>query len=387
MTEKAAAETVVRQPPAVEQGADAVPRPRLPSAKYREAAGLQRPGLTAFPDVAKIIAIFAIVTIHVAAPASEGFGVLTDRTWGTAVLLETAARWSVPLFVMVSGMLLLTEKTVAESPLVFYRRRAARIAIPLLVWSLLYRLYLEHTGPQASFLEHVQALYSGQPYYHLYFLFVIGGLYLICPFLARAIDGMGQRQLGLLSAGALVIGFLWMGVPPWLPGTGANAFSLFAPYVGFFLAGRWLGRAKLDRELAWWCAGVFLVLLATTALETYLWVHAEGLENGRYFYGYLSPPVILMTLAIFVVIRYLTERRERRKPIRHMRALHFLGEATFGIYLIHPYFFTLFQRSYAVPDALHTLAWWWPATVVGLVLVSFAATVAIKQVPVLKRIV
>ncbi len=365
----------------------ATQRPRLPSAEYREGVGARGRGLTAFPDVAKIVAIFGIVTIHVAAPASEGFGILTDRAWASAVALETATRWSVPLFVMVSGMLLLTGKTVEESPLVFYRRRAARIAIPLVAWTLFYRLYLEHTGPQASFLEHVQAIYSGQPYYHLYFLFVIGGLYLIAPFLARVVNDMSQRQLGLLSAGTLVLGFLWMGVPPWLPGTGANAFSLFAPYVGFFLAGRWLGRAKLDRELAWWCAGAFLVLFVSTAFETYLWVHAEGLENGRYFYGYLSPPVILMSLAIFVVIRYLVEQRERRRPVRHMKTLHFLGEATFGIFLIHPYFFTLFQRNYAVPSALHTLAWWWPATVIGLVLVSFACTVVIKQIPGLRRIV
>jgi surface polysaccharide O-acyltransferase-like enzyme len=359
--------------------------PSAVSPERRSASGSRK--LSAFPDVAKIVAIFGIVTIHVAAPASEGFHVLTDRAWAAAVALETATRWSVPLFVMVSGMLLLTDKTTQESPLAFYRRRAHRIAIPLLAWTLFYRLYLEHTGPQASFAEHVEAIYAGQPYYHLFFLFVIGGLYLICPFLARAIKDMNQSQLGTLSIGALVLGFLWMGVPPWLPGAGSNAFSLFAPYVGFFLAGRWLGRARLDRELVRWSIVVFLVLLVSTAFETYLWVHAEGLTYGRYFYGYLSPPVILMSLAIFVVVRYLTEQRERRRPIRHMKALHFVGEATFGVFLIHPFFFTELQRHYAPPTALHSLVWWWPATVIGLVLVCFACTVLLKQIPALRRIV
>jgi surface polysaccharide O-acyltransferase-like enzyme len=343
--------------------------------------------LSAFPDVAKIVAIFGIVTIHVAAPASEGFHVLSGRVWAAAVVVETATRWSVPLFVMVSGMLLLTDGTARQNPLAFYRRRAHRIAIPLIVWTLLYRLFLEHTGPQASLGEHIEAIYTGQPYYHLYFLFVIGGLYLICPFLARAIKDMSQSQLGLLSGGALLLGFLWMGVPPWLPGSGSNAFSLFAPYVGFFLAGRWLGRAELDKGLVRGCLVVFLVLLVSTAFETYLWVHAEGPTYGRYFYGYLSPPVILMSLTIFVVIRYLIEQRERRKPILHMRALHFLGEATFGIFLIHPFFFTELQRHDAPPTALPALAWWWPATVVGLVLVCLACTVVLKRIPGLRRIV
>lgn len=346
-----------------------------------------RPGLSAFPDVAKIVAVIGILTIHVAAPASESFHVLADQTWAAAVVVETAARWSVPLFVMVSGMLLLTDKTAQQSPLEFYRRRARRIAIPLVAWTLIYRLFLEHTGPHASLAEHIEAIYAGQPFYHLYFLYVIAGLYLVCPLIARAIEDMNQSQLGLLSTVALVFGFLWAGVPPWLPGTRSNAFSLFAPFVGFFLAGRWLGRAKLDRGQVRWAIAVFVVLLVSTAYETYLWVHAEGLAYGRYFYGYLSPPVILMSLAAFVVIRYLTEKRERQKPIAHMKALHFVGEATFGIFLIHPLFFTEFQRHYAVPTALHTLLWWWPATVAGLALICFACTVVLKQIPGLRRIV
>lgn len=356
----------------------------LPDREVSEISGRK---LSAFPDVAKIVAIFGIVTIHIAAPTSENFHIVTAQAWDAAVLLETATRWSVPLFVMVSGMLLLTEKTAHESPLVFYRRRAHRIAIPLIAWTLLYTAYSEHTGPHTSFAENVEAIYSGRPYYHLYFLFVIAGLYLVCPFIARAIKGMTDRQLGLLSAGALVFGFLWMGVPPWLPGSGSNAFSLFVPYIGFFLAGRWLGRVRLDRELVAWCVVAICVLIGSTAFETYLWVHAEGLATGRYFYGYLSPPVILASLACFVIVRYLTERREQRKPIAHMKALHFAGEATFGIFLIHPFFFTELQRHYAVPTALHTLLWWWPVTVIGLVLVCFACTVLLKQVPVLRRIV
>lgn len=361
--------------------------PTAQSSERGPATPDSRRKLSAFPDIAKIVAVFGVVTIHVAAPASEGFHVLTDRAWGAAMVLETATRWSVPLFVMVSGMLLLTDGTARQNPLVFYRRRAHRIAIPLVAWTVLYRLFLEHTGPHADLGEHIEAIYAGQPYYHLYFLFVIGGLYLICPFLARAIKDMSQGQLGLLSAGALILGFLWMGVPPWLPASGSNAFSLFAPYVGFFLAGRWLGRVELDKELVRWCIAIFLILLVSTAFETYLWVQAEGLTYGRYFYGYLSPPVILMSLTMFVMIRYLTEQRESRKPIVHMKALHFVGEATFGIFLIHPFFFTELQRHYAPPTALHTLAWWWPVTVIGLVLVCFACTVFLKQIPGLRRIV
>jgi surface polysaccharide O-acyltransferase-like enzyme len=344
--------------------------------------------MLAFPDVAKILAIFAVVTVHVAAPANEGFGVLTDGAWLGSTVVETAMRWCVPLFVMVSGMLLLKGGTAAEAPLAFYRRRAARVAIPLVFWSLFYRAFSEHLGPHSTFLQNVQALYSGQPFYHLYFLYIIAGLYLICPFLARAIKDLSQTELAGLTIAALVLGFLWTGVTPWLPGTGSNAFSQFAPFIGYFLAGSWLARVRLSRRTTAWCAAIFVAMLAISTTVTYLWVSADGLEYGRYLYGYLSPTVIVMSLCVFLAVRELTERREARAPIRHPRRLHFLGEATFGIFLIHPFFFELWIRHPpGVPSVGHKLVWWLPATVVGLVVISFLCTVVLKQIPGLRRLV
>src|SRR5690349_7779594 len=83
--------------------------------------------LRAFPDVAKIAAIFAVVTVHVCSAPNENLGVLTGHTWFATVAIEVFNRWCVPLFVMVSGMLLLQPRTAAQSPISFYRRRAARI--------------------------------------------------------------------------------------------------------------------------------------------------------------------------------------------------------------------------------------------------------------------
>lgn len=345
-------------------------------------------GLMGFPDIAKIAAIVAVVTVHVTARPNEEFHVLTDQAWLATTVIETALRWCVPLFVMVSGLLLLTARTATQPPADFYRRRAARVAIPLIGWSLFARVFNELQGIPVSLEEHIQTIYAGVPYYHLYFLYVIAGLYLICPLLARAISALSQRQLAITSIVALALGFLWGGVPPWLPATGSNAFSQFVPFVGYFLAGCWLARVQLNRRVVPTCVAVFATLLIASTIGTNFFVSTHGLELGRYLYSYLSPPVILMSICVFLVLRALTERREARGPIRHTRALHFVGEATFGIFLIHPFLFSLWgDVPPNIPTTGHSLAWWLPATVVGLLLVSFACTVALNQIPFLRRLV
>ena len=344
--------------------------------------------LMAFPDIAKIAAIVAVVTVHVAARPSEGFHVLTTQAWLGITAIEIAARWCVPLFVMVSGMLLLTASTAYQAPADFYRRRAARVAIPLVGWTLFARVFNEFKGIPASLEEHIQAVYVGVPYYHLYFLFVIAGLYLICPLLARAISSLSERQLAITAAVALLLGSLWGGIPPWLPATEPNAFSQFAPFVGYFLAGCWLAKVRLDRNVVPLCTAIFASLLVTSTAVTYFFVSTHGLEEGRYLYSYLSPSVVLMSLCVFLVLRALTQRREARRPIRHIHALHFVGETTFGIFLIHPFLFSLWgDLPSDIPTSGSSLALWLPATVAGLLAVSFICTVILRRIPFLRRLV
>lgn len=346
-----------------------------------------RPRLVVFPDVAKILAIFAVVTVHTCAGPNEQLGVLTDATWFATTATEIFTRWCVPIFVMVSGMLLLTPRTVAQSPRSFYARRASRVAIPIIGWTIFYRLFAAYTGPNSSLEKTVQLVYSGQPYYHLYFLFVIAGLYLICPYLARGIDGFSQRALGALTIGALVFGFLWTGVPPWLPPSGGNAFSLFVPFIGYFLAGCWLGRVRLDRETVLGGAAIFLLVGSAASLGTYEFAHISTPLDRHYLYGYTVPTVMVMSLCMFVVIRYFCERWEERGPIKHIVPLHYVGEATFGVFLIHPFFLTLWLEHYSQPTEALQILWWLPATVVGLVAIGFVTTIVLKQIPLLRRLV
>ncbi len=178
--------------------------------------------------MAKIAAVIGVVIVHTDSAPNDALVALGNHTWLVTDVVEVLFRWCVPVFVMVSGMLLLQSRTAEAPPLSFYRRRAARVAIPLICWTVFYRFFAAWTGTHANFEENVQAVYGGVPYFHLYFLYVIAGLYLIAPYLARAIDDLSVRQLGSLAVGLSRSGFSGSGCPRGCRGPAAtpSAFSL-----------------------------------------------------------------------------------------------------------------------------------------------------------------
>lgn len=96
---------------------------------------------TGWLDLARAIAIIAVVLVHAVAPAVNGTWVAEGgATWWIANVTDSAGRWCVPVFVMVSGALLLDPRRV-ERPREFYRRRLARIGVPLVVWTLVHLAY------------------------------------------------------------------------------------------------------------------------------------------------------------------------------------------------------------------------------------------------------
>ncbi len=71
------------------------------------------------------MAAIAVVVIHVLGPYREQLGVISDSAWLTATSFNSFSRWAVPVFIMITGALMLTDNR--EFDLNYYvRRRLAR---------------------------------------------------------------------------------------------------------------------------------------------------------------------------------------------------------------------------------------------------------------------
>jgi surface polysaccharide O-acyltransferase-like enzyme len=284
----------------------------------------------AWADWARIAAIVAVVSIHVLGPVSFRGSLVGTPFWWLATVINSASRWSVPLFFMVSGALLLNRPRQNGSG-DFYRRRFMRIGVPLLAWSIIYVPVLLYQGIPVTVGSWLTSVANGAPYGHLFFLFALLGCYLLIPLF----DRLTTLELGAVAAGAVGWAVAQRALQLVVPHSPANALELWLYFVGFFVAGGWLARRPVSGATARWLV-VGAAAVAVTAIGTWwLVVHAPS-SQWTYFYSYLSVATVVASFAVFEFVR----ATEWPRPVWLRR----LAATTFGIYLCHPLILVAVQR-------------------------------------------
>ncbi|MEJ5913443.1 acyltransferase [Pseudokineococcus sp. 1T1Z-3] len=288
-----------------------------------------RPTATRWMDGARVLAIVAVVLIHLLAPVVEGRGVpVGSAGWWLANVLNSATRWCVPVFVMIAGALALDPARTAR-PREYFRRRLSRIGVPLVVWTVFYllfrRLVLQRDLEPA---EAASSVAAGAPFLQLYFLYVLAGLVLATPFLKVVTRHATWRMsLGLgvvlLAAGALDA------VLSVVAGVGEpNAATRFLPFAGYYVLGWCLRDVVVRGRGAAWAVGGLALSVALTA--TAAGVSGYG-SLGRYAYGFLSPTVVVMSVCAYLVLH----RGLARLPEPAEAALNRWAPYAFGVFLVH----------------------------------------------------
>lgn len=367
---------------------------RRPDARGHEVEDTQRSTeRTYLPylDVTRILAVLAVVGIHVV-----GGGVSSGEVGVAVVALDMALVAAVPVFFMMAGALSLDPRAHRGGPGEFLRRRAVRIVPAMVVWSVFYIVVIRGivSGLEVSTDIVLAMVVTGQTYTHLYFLFAIAGLYLLAPlvqpFLAEA-EGRRAWTLGLVASAwtLLVMGIgqaAKAGTGPQIP-LQLGTFTFFLAYLGYFV----LGRAMLVRPIPRTVAVVALLAVpGLIALTTWLYVvSAADAADGEpstwsavLAPSYVSPTVMVYSIVLMAAISGLFH--SWRVPARTAQILRTLGNATFGVFLVH--FAVLAVLRTAVPalgsfDPLPMLVTW---TVT--VLVSGVVALVGQRIPLLRLI-
>lgn len=335
---------------------------------------------TTWMDGARVLAILAVVLIHVLAPTVEGRGVdVGDAGWWLANLLNSASRWSVPVFLMIAGALALDPARTAR-PRDFYRRRWARIGVPLLFWTAFYlgfrSLLLE---PGLTAVDAASDVGRGAPFLQLYFLYVLAGLVVITPFLKvvtrhatwRMTFGFGAVLLGLGIADQVLTYLTGAGDP--------NAATRFVPFAGYYVLGWVLRDVVLRRRGVLVAAAVLLTAVGTVAVLASV---QEFGAVGRYAYGFLSPPVAAMSVAAYLLLHALLANPSSRWSRLATRA----APLAFGVFLVHGALVYGVRRVIGVPEDLAGVALAAVGLTAAYALVSAAITWLLLRVPYLRSV-
>lgn len=287
-------------------------------------------------DILRIVATFAVIMLHVAAQNWDMVPVNTSA-WRSFNFYDAIVRWAVPVFVMMSGVLMLgSERSLSQ----IFQKNILRIVVAFCAWSAFYTLLRQFTEGGTA-LHFISRFLRGE--YHLWFLYLIVGLYLVVPFLQKIVASVELSKYFLLLS--LVFTIL---IPQ-----AVSLVALFSEeaaglihniitermnfyftlgYVGYFVLGYFLTHSRIGKraELMIYLlgAGGFGLTIGGTA---YL-AGQTGLPN-QLFYGYLTGNVLCESLAVFVFFQKHCSRGQKHVKMKKICAVG--AEYSFGAYLSH----------------------------------------------------
>lgn len=343
---------------------------------------VERPVKTrvAWIDSARIIACFFALIVHTSAGAVMGIENTSSPYWWMGNLINSFARWALPVFVMVSGALLLNSARY-EPIALFYKKRASRIIIPLIAWTVFYLLFtyfgkLFAYGEQTSLWVLGRSFLYGYPYYHLWYLYMIIGLYFFVPFLLKVTRQSSHTELMVLCAGLFVFSIIGNVYMTYFISYHIPSVFTFIYYLPYFLAGHIISRMEYEPPV-WLLWTIFGVSGLLNSIGYYLSFSPERASDG-YFCNCLNVTVIPMALSVMFLLKKVNLSFIKAPAVTRLAAL------SLGIYVIHPFFLNVLRFFGVTAESFYPLLSI-PLIALFVFIVSLTASLVIGKIPWLKR--
>lgn len=286
------------------------------------------------------------------------------------------AFWPVPLFMMITGFLLLSKQPMDYNKAFCYFKR---IAILLCLFGTLFasmELFFKTKSLTLDlFVNSFVDMIQGNTWNHLWYLYMLLGIYLILPIFSWKNTPPHSRQLLIL----LLIIFFFTSILPCVKQNIGIVFPLSSVYVGYLLLGYFLSIEKVKDWCSYYlkdecCILVILFLFVLVVIE-------YAFDIRFRFSGYTSPFTVMQVTLMFIMAM------RRRKMIDKICCNPFVknfNRCSLGIYIIHMVWINLIIKMLHINimglNILMILM-----TSLAIVILSWMSVNVLIRLPILKK--
>lgn len=305
---------------------------------------------------------------------------LTPRQSLVSDMVSNNCMWAVPCFVMVTGALLLDpQREISLKKL--YGKYILRMVYALVLCVFLFRFIDAWMDREAFswslFQEAFFELIQAASWSHLWYIYLLIGLYMILPVFKAVTRSCDPQQIRYI----LLILFLFQSVLPFLNGMHWNIgfyihFSTIYPF--YLLLGHALHKKLIHLPRMYYGIGICLSVLALAGCT--LLTH-NGIAFASLLTGYSSVLVVVQSLCVFGWFQGC------RMPKENIQGwLEHFDSHSFGIYLFHLIFIRwLLKKAGFNPYMYGIFGFIGMICFVGIL--SYILAALLKRVPGIRRIV
>ena len=254
-----------------------------------------------------------------------------SENWWIFNVLDSITHFSVPVFVMISGALLLKSNTPLFA---FLKKRFTRILFPFLFWSIILfigNVFLHRPMSNSSMIiSFFQDLLSNNVNYVYWFVYMLIGLYLITPLLSKWIQNTKINEIEYFLL--IWIVSLFIGMFPKFKI--AIELSYFQGFIGYFILGYYLEIKDLSKIRIKKVSIALIIIGSLTTIFGNFFLHDVIME------AYLTPNIMLLSIGVFTLFKDC----EYPNSLLLKNIILKLSKYSFGIYLIHVVFISILSK-------------------------------------------
>ncbi len=342
-------------------------------------------------DVLRVIACLSVIMIHCSARyVMEDIG--SFNFW-IGNIFDSLTRIGVPIFVMISGTLMLDKGyKLSKEKLI---KRIVKMILFFVFWTIIYCMIFNVIS--VIFIKHepiniinvMVSLIIG--HFHLWFIYLIIGLYLIVPLLRLWVNDKNKKYVEYF----ILLSIIFTYIIPQIISIGSlfcHYFEyinqvieeeLIIKYVGgyttYFIIGWYISNNDLKHKKIIYLCG--LIGLVITLVGTYL----LSISSGKFIdilYSNLSINVFFQSIAIFSIVKdkFINTKNENNIVIDS------ISKKSLGIYALHPLMISIILKIFEnvfIDYALISI----PIIFILSFILSYICSSIFSKIPILKKFV
>lgn len=331
-----------------------------------------------FLDVLRILATIAVICIHVVAQNLNNINI-TAFEWNVFNIFDSISRWAVPVFVMISGTLFLDNNKKIDVKKI-YRSNILRIITAFIFWSFIYISLANITlNRNYNILEYIYNIIEGPE--HLWFLYMIVGLYLIIPILRKITEDTKITEYFLIIS--LIFTFIIPSILKFPRFTNFikinNNMGVYITlgYSSYFILGYWLNKKNFSLKQIKVIYFLSILGFCITILGNIIMKKnniSSSMVNSFY------PNILLESIGIFIFFK--SFKFQCSTIIK--KVIYKVSKYSFGIYLVHALIIAIIKKI-----GINTLSFNPILSVPTIIILTFFISLIISKIinniPILKK--
>lgn len=343
-------------------------------------------------DWLRAVSMIAVIMIHVSGSYVGSFftyvsdgGHVDELVYPLiAFVYNTISRFAVPCFIMLSGAFVLSDGETAHYK-EFYQKKLMKIGVPTIVFSVLYVLYrlslcfVGEYGGIGEVLALLKDIVVGAPFYHMWYLFMLIGIYCMAPIVVRFKDSIKYEKFRKIVFVFLILGSVsrWTADNLILNWNIGQSFE----YLGYFMVG-YVIREDLPKStgkgiLLIIAGGVIEIAIAFIVYQFTLVNRIGGSELQGKLVSPYCPIIVVASLLIFAGFTML--------KVGYNAWIQKLAASSFTIYLIHAGVWDVLQKLIYLIKGKNYIrnlnnTYWIPIFVIIVLLLSVLLTIVYEKV-------